>query len=71
MVIHHGVAELRAMLASKELATNLDISLYDLILYIEQVDYTSQGEAVLLSHEYHVADAYSVSVYRKGPGSRS
>ena len=71
VVIHHGVAELKPMRITRELATNLEVSMGELLLYIEQVDYTSQGEAVLLSHEYHVANAYSVSVYRKGPGSRS
>jgi GntR family transcriptional regulator len=70
VIIHHGVAELIPMRVTKELATNLEVSLGELLLHIEQVDYTSQGEAVLLSHEYHVANAFSISVYRKGPGNR-
>ena len=68
MVIYHGVAELKPMRVTRELAKNLDISMEELILYLEQVDYTSDGETVLLLHEYQVADAYSVSVYRKGHG---
>lgn len=70
VIIHHGVAELRPMLVTREFATELEVAEGELLLHIEQVDYTSQGEAVLLSHEYHVANAFSVSVYRKGPGSR-
>jgi GntR family transcriptional regulator len=70
VIIHHGVAELKPMLVTRELATELETPMGELLLHIEQVDYTSQGEAVLLSHEYHIANAFSISVYRKGPGSR-
>ena len=70
VIIHHGIAELKPMRVTQELATNLEVSMGELILYIEQVDYNAQGEAVLLSFEYHTANAFSISVYRKGPGSR-
>ena len=70
VIIHHGIAELRPVQVTREFAAELEVPVGELLLHIEQVDYTSQGEAVLLSHEYHVADAFSVSVYRKGPGTR-
>jgi len=37
-------------------------------LRISQVDYLSDGDAIVFSDEYHVADAFSVTVYRKGGG---
>lgn len=70
VVIHHGLAELRPAVATQELAARLKVPLDALLLHIEQVDYTSHGQPILLSHEYHVADAFSVTVYRQGPGSR-
>ena len=70
VIIHHGVPELKPMLVSRGLTMELEVPMGELLLHIEQIDYTSQGEAVLLSHEYHIANAFSISVYRKGPGSR-
>jgi hypothetical protein len=46
----------------------LQIKRNSLLLRISQVDYLSEGEAVVFSDEYHLADAFSVTVYRKGGG---
>lgn len=66
--VHHGEAELRPVEASREIAGALGITKGGLLLFLRQVDCTSDGTPVLLSHEYHVADAFTIRVYRKGPG---
>ena len=42
-----------------------------LLLTLFQVDSTILGEVVLVSLEHHLADAFEVSVYRRGPGETS
>jgi GntR family transcriptional regulator len=66
--VHHGEAELRPVEASREIAGALGITKGDLLLFLKQVDFTADGTPVLLSHEYHLADAFTIRVYRKGPG---
>ncbi len=70
VVVHHGVATIRPAVASPEQARLLDLADGALLLLLDQVDYTADGEAVVLSEEFHVADVLSVQVYRKGPGAR-
>jgi GntR family transcriptional regulator len=68
LTIHHGIARLSAAKADKELSRHLGIREGASLLYIRQVDYLSDEQPVLLSHEYHVSDAFEVIVYRTGPG---
>ena len=68
LIIHHGVAEISPAMATDEQARRLQIPRKGLLLRISQVDYLSEGEAIVFSDEYHVADALSVTVYRKGGG---
>lgn len=70
VVVHHGVASFRPVQADRSLAERLDVVRGDLMLYLWQVDYSETGEALVSSHEYHLADAFDFSVVRRGPGRR-
>jgi hypothetical protein len=39
-----------------------------LLLTIDQVDRTAGGIAVLVSREHHLADAFTFTLLRRGPG---
>jgi DNA-binding GntR family transcriptional regulator len=68
VVVEHGVATVRPLLASPQVAKLLDQPRSALLLFLHQVDYDLEGRPVLLSHEYHVADAFELTVVRRGPG---
>ena len=70
MVIHHGIASFRPVTADRTVARRLRIPRGELLLAIWQVDYAEEGNAVLSSHEYHLADAFDFTVLRRGPGRR-
>ncbi len=55
--------------ADAETALRLDVARGALLLTIEQVDITADGIAVLVSLEHHLADAFSFTVLRHGPGA--
>ena len=42
-----------------------------LLLTLFQVDSTADGTVVLVSQEHHLADAFEITVYRRGPGDES
>jgi GntR family transcriptional regulator len=69
--VEHGVMTLEPVKADRELARRLDVKAGSMLLYMRQVDYDRGGNAVLLSHEHHLADAFEFSVVRRGPGRRS
>ena len=66
--VHHGVAKLRPCSADAELARQLRTARGALVLEIWQVDFTDREQPLLASREYHLADAFEISVYRRGPG---
>jgi GntR family transcriptional regulator len=68
LAIHHGVASISPTVASRETARRLKVPVGSLLLTLFQVDSTALGEVVLVSLEHHLADAFEVSVYRRGPG---
>jgi GntR family transcriptional regulator len=70
VVIHHGVARFRPVRADSHVAGRLGVPRGELLLYLWQVDYASDGAPVLSSHEFHLADAFDFSVVRRGPGRR-
>jgi DNA-binding GntR family transcriptional regulator len=39
-----------------------------LLLTLDQVDRTADGVAVLVSREHYVADAFTFTLLRRGPG---
>jgi GntR family transcriptional regulator len=69
--VHHGVVTLEPLRADRPTARKLGVNAGVLLLYLRQVDFDPGGEPLLLSHEYHLADAFEFSVVRRGPGRRS
>ena len=70
VAIQHGVVTIEPMAADRTLARKLKIPVGSLLLYLRQVDYDRSGDPVLLSHEYHLGDAFEFTVVRRGPGRR-
>ena len=70
VAIQHGVVTIEPMAAERTLARKLKIPVGSLLLYLRQVDYDRGGDPVLLSHEYHLGDAFEFTVVRRGPGRR-
>ncbi len=68
LAVDHGVADLTPRNADGELARRLDVPRGTLLLTIDQVDRTADGVAVLVSREHHVADAFTFTLLRRGPG---
>jgi GntR family transcriptional regulator len=69
IVVRQGVVTVRPAKADRSLATALRVPRGTLLLYLLQVDYETDGRPVLLSHEHHLADAFDVTVVRRGPGA--
>ena len=67
----HPVARARAQLiptvATMKLAAALGIKRGTPLLHVDQVDYDALGRAVMLSHEWLVADAFELVVNRRTP----
>jgi DNA-binding GntR family transcriptional regulator len=61
---HHAVAWLRPVTADADLAGQLQILPGSGLLHIEQVDYNSDGSPLVLADEFHVAEAFTFTVYR-------
>jgi DNA-binding GntR family transcriptional regulator len=68
LVVHHGVATLTPGNADAETALRLEVARGALLLTIDQIDTTAEGVPVLVSREHHLADAFSFTVVRHGPG---
>jgi GntR family transcriptional regulator len=68
LVIDHGVADLAPHNADGEIARRLDVPRGSLLLTIDQVDRTAEGVNVLVSREHHLADAFTFTLLRRGPG---
>ena len=68
--IHHAMAWLRPVAATPALAQRLHTLVGSGLLYIEQVDYDTENRPLVLADEFHVADAFTFTVYRSqlGPG---
>jgi GntR family transcriptional regulator len=69
--VDYGVANFRPIVAGSELATKLGVPSGELLVYLWQIDYTSEHTPVLLSHEYHLADAFEFSVIRRSQETRN
>jgi GntR family transcriptional regulator len=68
IVIAQGLGSLKPIKADRWLARQLRVGPGALLLQILQVDYDESGRAVLLSLEYHLAEAFEITVVRRGPG---
>ena len=62
-------AQLIPTLADAKLAKLLAVKRGTPLLHIDQVDYDERGRAVMLSHEWHVADAFELIVNRRASPS--
>jgi GntR family transcriptional regulator len=71
VAVTHGVATIWPVRADRGLASLLRVARGTLVLHLSQVDYDGFGRAVLLSEEDQVADAFEVSVARRGPKGRT
>lgn len=69
--VAHGVVTIEPVRADKALARRLRIRTGGMLLYLNQIDYGSGGEPLLLSLEHHLADAFEFTVVRRGPGRRT
>jgi len=65
LFVDYGVARIRPQLADERLAQRLGVAEGSALMYIEQIDYDSDGQALLVSYEYHVPDVYEFTIYRK------
>lgn len=68
MPVHQGIATVTPDVAMGEVAQRLDVPKGALLLTLFQVDSTADGIVVLVSQEHHLADAFEITVYRRGPG---
>jgi DNA-binding GntR family transcriptional regulator len=68
LAVEHGVAHLAPWNADGDVAQRLGVPSGTLLLTIEQVDRTADGVAVLVSREHHLADAFTFTLLRRGPG---
>jgi GntR family transcriptional regulator len=68
LAVDHGVADLTPSNADGDLARRLDVPRGTLLLTVDQIDRTADGVAVLVSREHHVADAFTFTLLRRGPG---
>ena len=68
LAVDHGVAHLTPRNADGEVAELLGVPSGTLLLTIDQVDRTADGIAVLVSREHHLADAFTFTLLRRGPG---
>jgi DNA-binding GntR family transcriptional regulator len=67
LYIFQGLAKIRPAIATKEIASKLQIRFKDLLLVITQADYTAEHRPVIYSVEYHLPDKFSFVINRKGP----
>jgi DNA-binding GntR family transcriptional regulator len=66
--VHHGVATITPDVARGEVARRLRVPDGALLLTLLQLDSTADGTVVLVSQEHHLAEAFEITVYRRGPG---
>jgi GntR family transcriptional regulator len=63
--VRRATAELLPVIADAKLARALEVKRGAPLLHIDQVDYDARGRAVMLSLEWHVADAFELIVNRR------
>ncbi|MEP6642835.1 MAG: GntR family transcriptional regulator [Gaiellales bacterium] len=68
LTVHHGVATITPDVAMGDVARRLAVPRGTLLLTVWQVDSTADDSVALVSIEHHLADAFEISVYRRGPG---
>ena len=66
--VHHGVATITPEVARGRVARRLRVREGTLLVTLHQLDSTANGTVVLVSQEHHLAEAFEITVYRRGPG---
>jgi DNA-binding GntR family transcriptional regulator len=61
------VARIEPAIAGREVAARLSIAPGTLLFALHQVDYTEAGRPVLASLEFHLAELFEFTIYRRGP----
>jgi GntR family transcriptional regulator len=69
--VAYGVAHITSAVAEGQLVDQLEVSPGTALLRLSQVDYVASGRPVLHSIEFHVAEAFHVTVVRDGPYTAS
>lgn len=64
-------ARLVPVVAEKRLADLLEVELGTPLLHIDQIDFNVDGNPVMLSAEWHVADAFEMHINRRAARDRS
>jgi GntR family transcriptional regulator len=64
LAISHATAWVRPMVADTNMARSLEVTLHSPILYLEQIDYDTEGSPLLLTDEYFAGDSFIFSVHR-------
>jgi len=62
--IDHAVSRLRPVTAHREMAERLEVPEGSGLLYFEQIDFDVDNIPIITSDEYHVAGAFTFTVYR-------
>lgn len=70
LAVDHGIAEIRPVKATGDVGRRLGVVGGSVVVLIQQIDFTSADQPVLLSREHHRPDVFQFRVYRRGPGSR-
>lgn len=65
--VHHGVAHLSPIRADAGLARKLGVPRGSSLLLLDQVDFDPRDRPVVHSREWHLPNAFDITVYRKGP----
>lgn len=64
--IHHGVAQVSAVSATRAQAAHLAVKAGSPLLFLTQVDYTEADQACLYAKEWYLSSLVDVRVYRRG-----
>jgi GntR family transcriptional regulator len=68
LAVFTGVAQLTPRNAGGDVARRLGVPSGTMLLTIDQVNRTANGIAVLVSREHYVADTFTFTLLRRGPG---
>lgn len=63
--IHHAVAILRPVIADGKLSRLLQVPRGSALQFIDQIDFTADGTAAMLSREWHAPGVFELSVNRR------
>ncbi len=69
--VAHGIVTVAPQRADKEMGKRLKVKAGELLVFLRQIDYGTEGEPLLLSEEHHLDEAFEFSVVRRGPGRRT